>query len=117
MNEYFDFDEDSICEASEPEPVVLNTGANSLLKEQLSVYPNPSNGNFVVEVKQGTFPSKSQLYIYDLKGREVFHKSIDRECKKIEITKVDLGVVEGIFICKLISAGDLLYSPKIILHK
>jgi hypothetical protein len=117
LNEYFDFDEDSICEASEPEPVVLNTGANSLLKEQLSVYPNPSNGNFVVEVKQGTFPSKSQLYIYDLKGREVFHKSIDRECKKIEITKVDLGVVEGIFICKLISAGDLLYSPKIILHK
>lgn len=116
LNEYFDFDEDSICQY-EPEPIVLNTGANNPSKEQLTVYPNPSNGNFIIEIKYKIFPSKSQLYIYDLKGREVFNKSIDRECKKIEITKADLGVAEGIFICKLVSTKDLLYSPKLILHK
>jgi PKD repeat protein len=116
LNEYFDFNEDSTCQY-EPEPIVLNAKANQLSKEQLSVYPNPSNGNFILEVKHGAFPFKSQLYIYDLKGREVFHKLIDKECKRIEITKADLGVVEGIFICKLISTKDLLYSPKIILHK
>lgn len=116
LKEYQEFNDDSICQ-SEPEPLILGTNINKSPKEELNVYPNPSNGNFIIEVRNGSFTTGSELFIFDLKGREVFSKSIDKECKKVEITKTDLGLSEGVFICRLISNKNLLYSPKIILNK
>lgn len=116
LNDHFNFDDDSICQYNQPQPIILSSGEDRLSKEKLTVYPNPSNGNFIIEVKNGVFIEGAELLIYDLKGRKVFSKFIEKECKKIEINKSNFGL-EGIFICKLISNNDLLYSPKIILNK
>ena len=116
LNEYQEFNDDTICQY-EPQPIVLGSETYKLPDEKLKVYPNPSNGNFIIEVRNGNFTSGSKLFIYDLNGREVYFKSIEKECIKVEINKNDLGLLEGVFLCKVISNSNVLYSPKIILNK
>jgi plastocyanin len=56
--------------------VINTTGiADNLLKEGISVYPNPSNGNFQLTINNPSTAKNYDLGIYDALGNKVYSKS------------------------------------------
>lgn len=78
-------------------------------KKEVSIYPNPSNGKFSININQ--YSGKVNIQVVDLNGREVYASK--NELFNSE-KAVDLKMLEtGIYVLK-ISGGDLNYSQKII---
>lgn len=78
-------------------------------KKGVSIYPNPSNGQFNININQ--YSGKVNIQIVDLNGREVYtakNESFDSE-KAINLQMLD----SGIYVLR-ISGNDLNYSQKII---
>ncbi|MEN9448935.1 MAG: hypothetical protein RJA25_2225 [Bacteroidota bacterium] len=46
----------------------------NLMQEHLAVFPNPSNGNFNIELPKNIMTTKWELRMYDLMGKEVLSK-------------------------------------------
>jgi hypothetical protein len=75
----------------------------------VSIYPNPSNGQFNINIKQ--YSGKVNIQVVDLNGREVY--TAKNELFNSE-KAVDLKMLEsGIYVLR-ISGEDLNYSQKII---
>ena len=75
----------------------------------VSIYPNPSNGQFNININQ--YSGKVNIQVVDLNGREVF--TTKNELFNSE-KAVDLKMLEsGIYVLR-ISGEDLNYSQKII---
>ena len=75
----------------------------------VSIYPNPSNGQFNISIKQ--YSGKVNIQVADLNGREVYN--VVNELFNSE-KAVDLKMLEsGIYVLR-ISGEDLNYSQKII---
>lgn len=75
---------------------------------ELSIYPNPSNGVFTIELSKDT---KTSIEVYDVLGKMV--KSYEQNGLK---STLDLsGYPKGIYMVKMISDGKL-SSKKIILE-
>ena len=64
-------------------------GINELVGENnLMVYPNPSNGDFIIEIPSGDF---SSLKIVDLMGREIYRQEIIHSNQKIKLSGLNSG--------------------------
>ncbi|CAN5135540.1 hypothetical protein BH09BAC5_BH09BAC5_10330 [soil metagenome] len=78
----------------------------------LSVYPNPTNGNFILQANQmnETFALVS---ITDLSGRILYQKNI--ECLNREIySRIDIsGFSSGIYFVQ-VKSGNTVYSAKVV---
>jgi hypothetical protein len=78
-------------------------------KKGVSIYPNPSNGKFNININQ--YSGKVNIQVADLNGREVYaskNESFNSE------KALDLQMLEsGIYVVR-ISGEDLNYSQKII---
>lgn len=78
-------------------------------KKGVSIYPNPSNGQFNININQ--YSGKVNIQVADLNGREVY--TAKNELFNSE-KAVDLKMLEsGIYVLR-ISGEDLNYSQKII---
>jgi hypothetical protein len=78
-------------------------------KKGVSIYPNPSNGQFNININQ--YSGKVNIQVADLNGREVYN--VVNELFNSE-KAVDLKMLEsGIYVLR-ISGEDLNYSQKII---
>jgi hypothetical protein len=62
---------------------------NQLSSKQFKIYPNPSNGVFIVEQP---FPQPGDLVVYDLIGNKIFEKKIESGNEKIDLSSFDSGV-------------------------
>lgn len=60
-----------------------------------SAYPNPSNGNFILELGNTVF-KKGQVHVYDITGVEVYQSSVTKQ-----ETQINLNVSKGIYLVKL----------------
>lgn len=81
------FDFDGEIEAFDPISVSCVVGENSVV-----VYPNPSNGEFTLEITWTEKPIKTQLEIIDVTGRTVLSQDIKLEegVKQIYFNQIDL---------------------------
>jgi hypothetical protein len=78
-------------------------------KKGVSIYPNPSNGQFNIRINQ--YSGKVNIQVVDLNGREVFTSK--NELFSTE-KALDLQALQsGIYVLR-ISGNDLNYSQKII---
>lgn len=78
---------------------------------QISVYPNPSNGIFTLTVPTEVLKSNStKLIIRDINGRVVETKSIQSEKNVIELNQVS-----GTYFLTIISAAEILFNGKILI--
>ena len=78
-------------------------------KKGVSIYPNPSNGQFNIRINQ--YSGKVNIQVVDLNGREVF--TTKNELFSTE-KALDLQALQsGIYVLR-ISGNDLNYSQKII---
>ncbi len=64
------------------------TGIKELVNDHLAVvYPNPSHGEFNVEVK-----NNSLLKVYDVLGKEIFSKTLETGINRVELQNIKTGM-------------------------
>jgi hypothetical protein len=76
----------------------------SVLKSQVSIYPNPNNGNFIIETSTNT-----HCIMYDVNGREVLNQIING---KSVINATNLA--EGVYNIGIISDEGILNKRLVI---
>jgi plastocyanin len=85
--------------------------ADNTLKTNISIYPNPSNGEFQLDIGSSQNVTNYNLNIYNLHGDRVYATS---ELKQQNSYKIDLsGLPKGFYFVK-INEGALLYYRKIV---
>ncbi|NOX48866.1 MAG: T9SS type A sorting domain-containing protein [Chlorobi bacterium] len=96
-----------------PFPIGIND--NLLQKENVRIYPNPSNGILKVELNPNE-KSMIRISVMDLLGQKVFEEKASFE-QGTQTEMIDLNFLEnGLYILKL-ESGNKVYNEKIILDK
>lgn len=83
------------------------------LTESISVYPNPSQGKFQVDLSDTQFTNDYTVEIYNTRGQKIFTSS-----QNIQQTSLNLDLSAhpaGIYFIKLFE-GDLLYNRKVLIQ-
>jgi hypothetical protein len=89
--------------------VGIKTNLNSSSNILLSVYPNPNNGNFYIEYKNGKTPLN--ISIINLLGQEVYANKINSDVKN----EINLQVKRGLYFIKIFDqSSTLLYQKKMM---
>lgn len=96
--------------------IVSYNGQFEIAKTQpLSVYPNPSNGNFKIEMKD-IHTNNNLLEVYSLEGKKVFEKQFDKPAQFLTTEEVNLNSDnKGIYLVRMIS-GNQVYQQKIVVQ-
>ena len=76
-----------------------------------NVYPNPSDGTFIIDIENAIFNKENSIEIIDMYGRKIFIKN---EVKLNDNINTDLK--NGIYLMKYLN-GKTTYSQKIIINK
>ena len=89
-------------------PVVITvTGIKDLVRETMSVYPNPNNdGNFNLSVSSGWLGATCQ--VFDAEGRLVYQSEI-----KDHNSEIGLNVATGVYMLR-VTAGSKTVTQKLI---
>lgn len=74
----------------------IDTGLEELLKEQVKVFPNPTNGIFNVALQNKAIRS---LRLFDMLGKEVY--TTTSNAKEAQINLHDLNVSSGIYLLEI----------------
>ena len=82
---------------------IANATMNS---ENISVYPNPSSGEFIVN----GLPLTGEIKIYNMFGQKVFESRINNNQEAINFNSAS-----GIYSLKIISEGKETYTTKLVL--
>ncbi|HEY9113902.1 MAG TPA: T9SS type A sorting domain-containing protein [Bacteroidales bacterium] len=91
-----------------PSGILANT-----LAESISVYPNPSTGNFQVDLSDTQFVNNFTVEIYNSRGQKVFASTQNKQQTSLSL---DLSAYpSGIYFVKLFE-GNLLYNSKILIQ-
>ncbi|MEO5571679.1 MAG: T9SS type A sorting domain-containing protein [Bacteroidia bacterium] len=80
--------------------------------EGVAVAPNPTEGEFEIELPEGESTRKAEIEIYDVYGIRVFYERIFNETKK----KVRLDVASGVYFVK-VRMGGKGYCEKIVIER
>ena len=86
------------------------TDINGNLLNTVMVYPNPSNGFFVINVNQET-KTQYQVFIMDNTGKSILHIYTSSDKSEIDLA----GYASGIYQIKII-LSDKVYNKKIIIQ-
>lgn len=74
------------------------------VKEQLSIYPNPTSGKFVVE-------GEGQIIFYNVLGEEIYSDKISKS-QTVDFT----SKAKGIYVYKIISTEKKVYSGRVVVE-
>jgi hypothetical protein len=79
------------------------TGINESLSSNLSVYPNPSNGQFVVEVNG--VEGDAQIVVMDVAGRQVYNEGVtlNNSFRK----DLNLNVAKGTYLLQIVTVEGM----------
>ncbi len=80
----------------------------------LSVYPNPNDGRFMVRLTAGA-GTQAQLQLVDLAGRAVFTQAAQLEAGSNEIHVLTGGLAAGVYLL-LVDVEGLRHSMKVVLN-
>jgi len=95
--------------------VVVNTCSSGLskysnLNTQISVYPNPSNGNLFVSMNNF---EKTSVEVYNSLGEKVYTKTVNANTESINLEKLN----SGLYIIHVKQSGTYIYRSNIVLTK
>ena len=98
----------TICAALDltgaPIAVVNCTSVRELAEESLAVYPNPSNGEFVIELA-GVESEYTQILVFDMSGRQVYSDvvNVNNDFRK----ELNLDVAQGTYLLQIVTIDDV----------
>ena len=91
--------------------ILARTGNKEIVKNNTKIFPNPVKNILNFESQNNI----SSVQIFDLFGKEIFNKIIEKETQNIQLAITDLQIPKGIFLVKLQSpAGS--ETQKIIIE-
>lgn len=94
--------------------VLVSTGiADNTLQDDVSIFPNPSNGNFQLQINNTQSAKKMDLGIYTVKGEKVYSKSDLQQQNTTSIEIPDLP--KGVYIVRLYGRKEN-YIRKIVVQ-
>jgi murein DD-endopeptidase MepM/ murein hydrolase activator NlpD len=85
------------------------------LKNQVLMFPNPSNGEMSVSYESKS--ENAEMFLYDLKGNLVFSKKYQTQKGEIILKETVFGLIEGNYILKIIDGENILSQNVIIKSK
>lgn len=85
-------------------------GVPEYARSSFSSYPNPSNGSFNLK---GDFPANAQLYVFNLLGEEM-NSPIELP-QGNQSFPFSVNLAEGIYVCRIIAAGEILHEEKLVI--
>jgi plastocyanin len=93
--------------------VLVPTGiAETKLKDGISIYPNPSNGNFQLKLDNSLSAKEYDLGIYTMKGQKVYAKSGIQQQNSTDIEISDLP--KGVYIVRLYGSKENIYRKIVV---
>jgi hypothetical protein len=96
------------CKTSEgANPEQDNKDLNTLVAKDIKVYPNPSNGVFMIELPEGT--TNANVIITDMNGRIIERKAIT-EASSLQVNMS--GVAQGMYLIQ-VATGTETYQSRI----
>ncbi len=99
----------------------LPTGINAISAEGegMTIYPNPNNGTFQLQVKSEELRAKSVLEVYNVMGQKVFAETIQPQTHKGALSEIDLSAQpNGIYLYTVLSEnGELVGQGKIVVER
>lgn len=111
-------DTDHLSEYGETEDYTLNVtntvGIADLAFNSFSIYPNPSNGVFNLNLQSNNH-DKVNIYLYDMQGRLINEKIIRVEDTRINTTLDYSSLSTGIYLLK-VAKGDQLGVQQVIIE-
>jgi hypothetical protein len=91
---------------------VSGLGAN----QDLNLYPNPNNGNFILSVPRSHDGLKVEIAVIDLNGRAVFHRSFSGNSDPNGM-RVDLeGLQDGMYVAR-VTIGQETSAHRLVIQK
>jgi hypothetical protein len=101
----------SVIDADVDERVqLIAVGVQRALSFISNVYPNPTNGEFYIQLTEGV--EKASIELYDSRGRIVVQEDLYQS-----ISRIDLGTEkDGIFLIK-VTMGNAQFFERVILSK
>ncbi|MBV5342781.1 T9SS type A sorting domain-containing protein [bacterium] len=79
------------------------------LANKVSIYPNPSKGNFTVEIKENA--ENSKLEIYNSMGKIIFNQPINASK-----TTINTGLKQGVYFVNIMDGSGKIQSNKMIIE-
>jgi type IX secretion system substrate protein len=84
-----------------------NIANNHLVNSLVSIYPNPSNGNFVVETNS---TEKQTIQLFDINGKLVLNQTINGK------TNIDVSnLAEGVYNLSLINSEWFVVNKRVVI--
>jgi hypothetical protein len=91
--------------------ILARTGNKEIVKNNTKIFPNPVKNILNFESQNNI----SSVQIFDLFGKEIFNKIIEKETQNIQLAITDLQIPKGIFLVKLQSPAGT-ETQKIIIE-
>ncbi len=90
--------------------IIVHTSINEVNDNIARIYPNPNNGNFIIELKNNT--NNAEVKLFDLAGRMVYNTKENSGTIHINLNQMNAGmyVVE-------VKSGDLVSRNKITVQQ
>jgi len=87
----------------------LTTGVKQLAvnNKQVSVFPNPCNGNFSINATD--LKENTQVIIYNQLGQIILSKQLSNQ-----LTNLNLDVTAGVYQVRVLNGNEVIYQAKII---
>ena len=94
--------------------IITDLYETELSAKSFTIYPNPNNGNFNINIPGSRFTNLN-LMVHDKLGRIIHHESINVE--KADYWNCDLNKLsDGLYFVKISNGDQLLYTEKIIVN-
>jgi hypothetical protein len=77
------------------------------------VYPVPSSDYVFINYSFNEEVQYPKLKVYDINGRLLLNRGIDKKVGQILLDKNDLQAA-GVYLCQIVAEGKILFSNKII---
>jgi uncharacterized repeat protein (TIGR01451 family) len=88
-------------------------GRNNTLQAALDIYPNPSNGQFSLDLK-ADINSKVQISILNVEGKVVFAREINHQQQSLLPLNLK-GLAKGVYLIKA-QIGNDVFSKKVVIQ-
>ncbi|MFB9121318.1 S8 family serine peptidase [Bergeyella porcorum] len=101
-------------DGKESEPVsvtidIANLSTSDVKKEGLKIYPNPSDGRFVVEAGSGVTSLKAE--VYDMSGKQIYKQDFRGSKADLNLTQYP----KGVYILNLVDNNGKKQSAKLMI--
>ncbi len=97
---------------SEPVSVTIditNLSTSDVKNEGLKIYPNPSDGRFVVEAGAGVTSLKAE--VYDMSGKQIYKQDFRGSKADLNLTQYP----KGVYILNLVDSNGKKQSAKLMI--